>query len=151
MIVGLHDADGSWENNLSPRVGESYGLVEKISFSQKTANSDVIDKVYKAIGKDSNVTYSVRAERRDSSGGEIKESKGVFNTTSPEGQALLAIFEKNPPLAPGKLRDYLIFLKITGTRRPQTSSRTTSLGRLVELASQRRPTFFEEKCLALTF
>jgi len=111
-IVGLHDADGSFENNLSPRVGKSYGLKQRISFSQKTSNSDVIAKVYEAIGEDPNVTYATRTVRKDSEGNEINESKGVFNITSPGGQKLLAIFEKNPPLAPGKFRDYLIFLKI---------------------------------------
>jgi hypothetical protein len=113
MIVGLHDADGSFENSLSPRVGvNSYGLVLRITFSQKTANCDTIDKVYETLGETSKVINSVRSERKDSFGRDIEESSAVFNTTTPEGQRLLGIFQENKPLAPGKRRDYLIFLKI---------------------------------------
>lgn len=111
-LVALHDADGSHEVDTSPRVGSSIGFVVKSSFSQKTSNSDLIGLVYEALGLKKNVTYTTRTEKTHESGEPIKESKGVFNHTSSEGQKLLSIFKEHPPLAPAKRRDFLIASKV---------------------------------------
>ena len=113
-LIGLHDADGSWEVETSPRVGDSVGFVVKASYSQKTANSDVISQVYETLDTENNVTQSSRNERTHKSGEKIEESKGVFNFTSPEGQKLLAVVKDNLPLAPAKRRDYRIAEKVFG-------------------------------------
>ena len=113
-LIGLHDADGSWEVETSPRVGDSVGFVVKASYSQKTANSDVISQVYETLEIENNVTQSTRSERTHESGEKIEESKGVFNFTSPEGQKLLAVVKDNLPLAPAKRRDYRIAEKVFG-------------------------------------
>ena len=90
-FIGFHDADGSWEVETSPRVGDSIGFVVKASYSQTTANSDVISQVYETLDIENNVTQSSRSKRTHKSGERISESKGVWNFTSPEGQKLLAV------------------------------------------------------------
>lgn len=111
-IVGLHDADGSWEVETSPRVGDSVGFKVAASIHQTTANSDLIKQVYETLGSGKNGISSTRSVRTHQSGAEIAESKGVFNFTSPEGQKLLDVFKENLPLAPGKRRDYRIANKV---------------------------------------
>jgi hypothetical protein len=110
-IVGIFDSDGSITIRVLGRANKLIGFSVLASFTQATANNDVLKPIAKEL--DATTMNKFSSEERNTTRLDIN-----FNTGP--GEKLLKIFKKYPPKSPGKRRDYLIALQVLEFARTRT-------------------------------
>lgn len=105
IIVGFFDSDGGFLFHSTKRQDNKLGFSISAQFGQITKNKDTLESVEAVLGKNTKI--------RDTKS-QGKQSYSIYEVflTSDSGQKLLKIFEEQPPITPGKFRDYLIAIKV---------------------------------------
>lgn len=103
-IVGLFDSDGGFTIRvLHKRREGAVGFTVLASITQATENIDVLEPIASELGTDRLYSFSSKGR---------KTSRLDINFNTEPGKKFLKILKKYPPKSPGKLRDYLIALKV---------------------------------------
>lgn len=103
-IRGFLDSDGGFTARVTRKQNNQVGFSLLISFCQRTASVDSLEVLKDYLQSDNRIVFTNHNNRK-------KSRFDVFFNSKP-GELLMEQLTANPPLAPGKLRDFLITKKV---------------------------------------